>query len=112
QFPLGIINVFPTPNIANTLYWDSYLPLSTMASLDASFSLPSGYEDLIQHNLAVRLGPFYKNSVVSSDVKKIAADAMRLIKRVNRRTPKANFEKEIVSRANPSYNIYRDRAGG
>lgn len=110
QYPLGIINVYPTPLINYTMYWDSYLQLNAGATLtlDSSISFPPGYEGGIQHNLAVWCGPFFKNALVSQDVKDLAFHTLKAIKRTNKRSNQAQFDREIVSRATPTFNIYRD----
>ena len=111
QFPLGVINIFPVPLSAFGLYWDSYQQLARLATLDTAISFPPGYETAIQDNLAVRCGPFFKNAVVSTDAEQLAIQAKRSIKPANRRTNIAVYDKEIVSRASPTYNIFRDKSG-
>lgn len=111
QYPLGIINVFPVPLAAYTLFWDSYLQIGQFAAVGTTIALPPGYIDMLQHNLAVRLGPFFKNQPVSQDIKDLARETLAAVKRTNTREVIATFDSEIVARATPTYNIYRDRQG-
>lgn len=108
QFPLGIINVWPTPTEAMTLFWDSYLALPDMPTTATAFSLPPGYELALQSNLAVLLGPFVKGALVSDDVKAIARTSKASIKRTNIRLNVAQFDREIAENGQRSYNVYTD----
>lgn len=112
QYPLGIINLFPTPNESNTLYFDSYLQLSDFANLTTAMSLPRGYESAIYHNLALHLKPFFKDAQIDPLIIQLASNAKAAVKRTNIRENIANFDAEIVSRAAPTYNIYRDSTAG
>jgi hypothetical protein len=114
-YPNGTINIFPQPNTAGyTLFFDSHqqLQAGAIVTLDSTISFPPGYEAGIQHNLAVWSGPFFKNALVSQDVKDLADRTKRIIKRVNKRTIVAEFDREIISRGAPTYNIFRDGYGG
>lgn len=106
QFPLGVINIWPSPTSTYKLFFDSYIQLGNLANLTASLSFPPGYEAAIQSNLAVWLGPFFKSSEVSPDVKALAADTKKIIKRTNRRTNPATLDPVVTSRG--SYNVYTD----
>jgi hypothetical protein len=112
QYPLGIINIFPIPQIAYTLFFDSYQPLANFASLSSVLTLPAGYSLAIKRNLAVELHPYFLDGDVPQSVLKSAAISKGNVKRTNTRPSKATFDPEIVSRASPTYNIARDRAGG
>jgi hypothetical protein len=112
QFPLGIINVFPTPNQGNTLYFDAYLQLTDFANLTATLNLPPGYEAAIFSNLAVWMKPFFRDAQLDPDVRELASKTLGNIKRTNIRENIANYDPEIVSRATPTYNIYRDSTAG
>ena len=113
QYPVGIINIFPIPNVGYTLYWDSYLALANFTSLASVLSLPAGYKKAIQDCLAVELWPYFKADAAQIPVN-IVASAMTAkgnVKRKNIRPMIGFFDKEIVSRATPTYNIYRDTGG-
>lgn len=111
QFPFGVMNVYPVPNVAWTLYWDSYLQLSRFENLNVALNLPPGYEDAIVLNLAVRLKPYFQTAVLDPDIKEGAGVAKAAVKRNNIRFSEAVFDPEIVSRSYYTYNIYTDRMG-
>jgi hypothetical protein len=106
QYPLGVINVSPSPTISYTLYFDSYGQLATLANLNANISFPPGYEAAIQSNLAVWCAPFFKNAGVSEDVKRLARDTKKIVKRTNRRTNLSQLDAMNAPRG--TYNIYTD----
>ena len=108
QFPLGVINIFPTPLAAYTLFYDNLLLLTTFALVTTALSAPPGYEDAIQHNLAVRLGPYFREGLVSQDVKDLAAETKAAIKRTNIPEIIAKYDQYIVAHSYATYNIYRD----
>lgn len=108
QFPLGIINIFPVPNISYTIFWESYLQLTEFASLAATLNLPPGYERAFKKNLAVELAPFYPTAVLSQATIAQAARALGNIKRTNTRPLVATYDSEIVAHGSYSYNIRTD----
>lgn len=113
QFPLGVINLFPVPNIGWTLYFDSWLQLTEFATLTTAVSLPPGYLRALKRNLAVELWPYFKgwNTNPPAALLKAAMQSLGNIKRTNIKEVVAVYDGEIISRATPTYNIYRDRAG-
>lgn len=111
QFPLGILNVFPTPNINYNLFFDTYLQLVEFTSLNQVVQLPPGYKKAIQDNLAIELKPYFADAEVSQLLIEIASKSKGNIKRSNIREVVALYDSEIVSRAQGSYNIYSDRSG-
>lgn len=108
QYPLGVINVFPTPLVAYPLFYDNALQLTQFASVTTSITLPPGYEAAIVHNLAVQLGPYFRDSAVSQDVKDLAAEAKATIKRTNLPEIIANYDPYLLPRPAMTYNIFRD----
>lgn len=108
QFPLGILNFDPIPNIGYTAYFDSMLQLSDFAGLTTAFNLPPGYKLAVTTNLAIRLKKYFNEAVVSQDLKNEAAESKRVIKISNRRLDVAVFDPEITARAPGVYNIYTD----
>lgn len=112
QFPLGLINIFPVPNISYMMFFDAYLQLSDFADLTTPIALPTGYQDAIQHSLAVRLKPFFKDAQIDPIIIELASMSKAAIKRNNIRSNVALYDAEIVSRATPTYNIYRDSNNG
>lgn len=114
QYPLGIINLNPIPNIAWTLYWDSRLQLTEFASLTASLSLPPGYRAAIQDNLALQLWRFFKpdTTPIPATTVAIALQSKGIIKRTNIKDVIANYDSELISHASGTYNIYSDSNRG
>lgn len=111
QFPLGVINLVPVPNIAYTLYFDSMLQLTRFEKLTTELVLPPGYELAITTNLALMLHPTYLDAQPPAGLVTLAANSLGAIKRTNRRELTAVYDAEIVSRANISYNPYTDAPG-
>lgn len=111
QFPLGVINIFPVPNIQYTMFFDSYQQISEFASLSTAVSLPPGYNAALRHNLAIELQPFFADAKISPVIVELAGKSKGAIKRANMRPNVAVMEPEIVSKSNVSYNPYTDRPG-
>lgn len=108
QYPLGIINIFPTPSIAYQVFFDSRLQLADMPTLDTAFNLPPGYSSMIQNNMAIRLWPFFKQGDPGVYLMKLAGDSLGSVKRANIRYSASTVDSSIVSRAQAGYNIYND----
>lgn len=118
QFPLGVINLFPQPLEAWTLYFDSLLQQVTYSSTAQSISIPPGYERGYVLNLAVELmGAGYPSMLKPEELGALinnASDAKANLKRNNIATREviANYDPAIVGHSYASYNIYSDRQGG
>lgn len=106
-FPLGIINLWPSPLAAYTLYFDSMLPFTRFALASTAVSLPPGYEDAIIHNLAVRLWPFFKarGEPVDQLILDLAKEGLAVVKRTNIREVIATYDDEIVSQPSGTWNF-------
>lgn len=59
EYPLATINLYPIPSSVNTLFITSEKPLTSYASISTTVNLPSGWQDALTYNLAVRLGRLY-----------------------------------------------------
>ena len=118
QFPLGVINLFPEPLQAWTLFFDSLLQQVTYSSSAQSISMPPGYERAFVMNLAVELmGAGYPSMLKPEELTALVANALAAkanIKRNNLLTREviANYDDAIVAHSYASYNIYRDFGGG
>ncbi len=113
QFPLGIINVYPIPDGGAgpyTLNWTSYLQLTDFANPYVNVVFPPGYVDAFQHNLAVRLYPFFKIPP-SPLVLELASETKGIVKRTNIRLEISYFDRAITARFSGSYNIFNDDYG-
>lgn len=111
QYPLGVINIWPTPNIGYPFFWDSYLQLAEFSALTTPFSFPPGYKRAIVSNLTIQLYPYYRDKEPSNTIIMIASESKAAIKRTNIRQQIAIYDPEIVARGNATYNIYRDSYG-
>jgi hypothetical protein len=112
QYPLGFINIWPTPNIGYTCSFMSYLQLGDFASLNSPFSLPPGYKRAIVTNLAVIAKPYFTSAQIDPLIIAEAMNTKGAIKRNNMRSQVAVFDPELISRGNQVYNIYSDRGSG
>lgn len=108
QYPLGVINIFPTPASTYTVTVDSRLQLSQMNNLDTAFSLPPGYSAAIKNNLLMRLWSYYKQGDPTPQNREDAMNSLADIKRTNIKQSPATYDDAIVSKAQSSYNIYTD----
>lgn len=112
QYPLGIINIWPTPSSGYTCSFLSYLQLGDFANLKSSFNLPPGYKRAITTNLCLSLKPYFTSAQIDPLVIKEASETKASVKRNNMRTQVAVFDPELVSRGGGVYNIYTDRGSG
>lgn len=82
---LGTFILWPVPNTALNsvaLYWLAELGL--FASLTAAYDLPSGAEEAVEYNLAVRLAKVYMVPLATiPDVKEIAQSSLAAYRRSN-----------------------------
>lgn len=110
QYPLGVINLHPIPNVGWTLYFDSYLQLTDFVALTTQLSLPPGYQAAIQDNLSVELWRFFKpdGAPIPPTTLAIAARSKGNVKRTNIRENLANFDPELISRGSGVYNVFTD----
>lgn len=92
QYPLGVINITPTPTLALTMFWDSMLQFAQLPLLTTTFTLPPGYERAVVTNLAVKLKPYFSDAIVSPAVAIEAAQTLGDLKRTNMRPIEARFD--------------------
>lgn len=111
QFPLGILNVFPVPLAAFTIFFDSRLQLANLSNLNSVFSLPPGYRAAIKSNLLVRLWPYFKQGDPPAIIIGLATHSLGAIKRTNMKNSPVMYDSAVVSKAKSSYNIYMDGVG-
>lgn len=112
QFPWGILNFYPIPNVGFQAFWYSYLQFTAFQTLDIDINLPPGYELAIKRNLTVELSIFYPNSAMSPMLQRSAEISKANVKRSNTRELVAQYDSELVSRSKATYNIFRDTPGG
>lgn len=111
QYPLGVINITPYPNIAYTMFWDSMLQFATYDSPTQQLSLPPGYAIAMKSNLAIILKPFFLDGQMDPVIPALASSSLGAIKRTNQRELYAIYDSEIVSRSSVQYNVYTDSVG-
>ncbi len=112
QYPLGIVNIWPTPSSSWTCSFLSYAQLGDFAAPSSAFSLPPGYKRAITTNLCLSLKPYFASSQIDPLIIKEASETKASVKRNNMRTQIAVMDPELVSRGNAVYNIYSDRGSG
>jgi hypothetical protein len=80
QYPLGYL--FPWPLDSSTLYVHSTKELTDPTLITSTVSFPTGYDDAIKWNLAVRLAPEYGKEA-SATVSALAATSLHAIETLN-----------------------------
>lgn len=112
QYPLGVINIFPTPLLAYSLFYDSTQDQVDPSALTTTISVPPGYERAYVLNLALELmgigfpcmlDPKQLTMLVNN-----ASDAKANIKRTNTKEVIVDCDAALLSNASPTYNIFRD----
>jgi hypothetical protein len=107
-YPNGVINLYPMPSDSSySLYFDAYQQLSDLSTLTTPLSLPPGYQEAIQHNLAIRMQPYF-NVKASSVIQMLADKCVDILKAKNSRDMVVPFDPLIVARGSLRRNIYRD----
>lgn len=112
QFPLGVINLWPIPNLGGyTLFFDAYQQLGGFASTATAFAFPPGYKRAVGTNLAIALKPYYADGALDPVIVKEAAETKGNIKRSNRRDVFSDTDPALVANSSQFYNIYSDNYG-
>lgn len=104
-YPLGTIIFWPTPtssNLQGVIY--AKAAIAEFASLDASVSLPPGYERFLITNLAVEIAPEFGVDV-PPDVRIAARESKQLIKRANFRLNDAATDRSAMIATGAGYDI-------
>lgn len=110
EYPLARIKLYYVPDSAETLYMDSWKPLSSLASAATTVSLPGEYQMALEYNLAVAIAPEYTQPLPVK-VEKEAERTKNLIKKLNAvpvMTRKCDVA--LVGTGTGSRNIYNDGA--
>ena len=81
QYPQGVLNLWPNPQTTYRQYIESMQQLAAFANLNATVSLPPGYEEALHFNLALRLVGFGIRP--SDEIKEWAAKSKANIERIN-----------------------------
>lgn len=116
QFPLGVINIFPTPLIAYTCFFDSTQDQTTYTGLTTALSLPPGYERMYVANFAMELVLLGFETTLDQKqlamLAQVASESKANIKSTNIQEEISDYDPMLVSRAKSTYNIFRDSGGG
>lgn len=81
SYPLGVVNLFPTPTAGYTLYLETQAKMATYSAVSDSVNLPPGYLKALKYNLAIAISPEYKDP--SQIVMLEAEKSIAWIKRMN-----------------------------
>jgi hypothetical protein len=111
-YPNAVINIFPIPLLAYTVYFTSSLDQVTFATLTQTLSMPPGYERAYVFNLAVELmgagWPCLLNEKQLAALINNATDSKANVKRTNMDEILASYDDAIVSQSYATYNVYSD----
>lgn len=80
-YPLGVLYVYPVPDVSLTLKLNSWKTLQNFSTLTTDLSLPPGYRWMIEHNLAVALEAVFSfppPANVVREAKSSMSDLMRV----------------------------------
>lgn len=110
-FPIGNISLWPIPNVGQ-LQIALYLPTPIVGgfALTSVLSIPPGYLEALQYNLAVRLCPQWGRAI-DPTIAALAVDSFARIKRANKRGLLLECDEAIVV-AGRSPSIWNWLTGG
>lgn len=83
-YPNETLNLWPKPSATNKIVLYSWKPLTQIASISTSISMPNGYEEALVYNGALRLAPEY-GKTLTPEIVGIAGESKANIKRLNHR---------------------------
>lgn len=109
-YPLATIKTYPVPDAAYTLNMYSVKPFteaSSFSSVSDTLLLPSGYQEPVVNNLAVRLSPVF-GKAVPQVVAILAADGYKKITKNNATHMGNTVSLGIPAGNGSSYNINTD----
>lgn len=103
----GNLRVWPLPNATRTMKLTTRVVVASFAATTDTVTLPPGWDQLIDSNLAVNMAPEFPVPV-PAETAKMARDSMRLVRRMNARPFKMQTElAALVERRNA--NILTDQ---
>ena len=110
-YPFATITFWPIPT-SSTLLGVIYAANAVLqlADLDATISMPPGYELMLVKNLAVQLAPSYERQVNSMLLEQ-AREAVAIVKRANKRLDDLVIDRAALVQGNRwgFYNVYSDQ---
>ena len=112
QYPLGVINIFPSPLQAYELRANAVQQLTAFSTMTHSLSVPPPYERAYILNCALELVtagfPCQLSDRDYAQLMNNASEAKANLKRNNIKEVLAKYDDAIVSRSDATYNIYSD----
>ena len=112
QYPLGIINIFPSPLLAYTVFFNTTTDQVDYSLLTTSLALPVGYERAFVLNLALEMQtagfPCLLDEKSYARLIENASNAIANVKRANQKEYLADIDPAITLNNNPWYNIFSD----
>jgi len=97
-YPLVSISFYPVPDEANKVSITSNKPLTTYTSLSTTLSLPEGWLEALEYNLALRVRPSY-GVPLDPAIQQIAVESKGNIKRQNKKPMKLKSEVSLLHRS-------------
>lgn len=105
-YPLGKLLWYPVPQSQYELHIVVLDTLQMFSTPSTAINLPLPYHVAIRFNLAVYLAPLYQ-MMASSDLMRLAANAKRVVKRMNVQIPAMTLPSEFAG-SGGRYNIASD----
>lgn len=102
--PNGKLFGYPVPSAPAEIRLSLWSRLQSFPDLTTQLSLPPGYKQAIEFNLATVLAPEYER-IVPPDVFRIAATSLKHVKRFNHQTPRTVVEPGLMK--DPPYFDWR-----
>jgi hypothetical protein len=103
NYPLRTINLWPIPNMEQTITLWLWQPLLDLSDLDGEVTFPPGYERAFRFCLAVELAPEFGKEV-SPTVAATAVRAKAELKSLNAVTQYQNFDQSLQSKQRNQFN--------
>ena len=111
SFPIGTVYIYPLCAASNeTITITSWKPLCLINDPTCYLELPPGYWEAIVFNLAIRIAEEYQFDIRPTTVA-LAQNALRIIKRMNQRTPSLQTDTALMNTSQMRYSIYSDGYG-
>lgn len=102
-FANGTIYLNPEPGTGRTLYLNTWKVLASIASTGTTVTLPPGYQEMLEYNLADRIAPEFGTQLTPSAERR-RQTLTRAIRKMNSRTPTLSTQIAAMT-ARQSYDI-------
>lgn len=105
SFGLAEINLWPVPtDLTNDLVLYRPVALSVFSSLTATYYVPTGYDEMLKYQLAMRLAIVFQKQL-SAEAKEMAVTTLALVKRSNYTLFDLPTDPALTSNARGGYDI-------